>query len=116
MRTVSTSGVVTGTAAQIDIELGYVPTWVRVINTTDGEEIYVTREMLDLGTPVYGIKRLATGVSSALASAGVGVSDYVGVVEDGSGNGASVGFSIGATATLNVAAEAIVWEAGFDDE
>ena len=109
------SGTVLGTGATLNVPLGFAPDYVKVINFTDGESIEWTREMIEDGSPKYGIKEVAAGTKSVLATAAVGIDDYAGLESDGSTLGIAKGFTIGATAGVNIAAEDIMWVAHFTD-
>lgn len=112
MTTFSRSGFVTGTTGvALNVSLGFAPDYVRLINESDGEEIYWNREMTNLGTPIFGTKTVAAGTRTILATAAVGVSDFAGV--DGV---TDKGFTIGATAGVNIDTEEITWEAGHYDD
>lgn len=106
------TGTVTGTGATLNIPLGFKPDYIKVTNGSDGESVYVTREMLDASSTINGIKILAiSGVISVLTTAATGLSDYAGLESDGATLGIPKGFTIGAAATINIAAEELYWEA-----
>lgn len=85
-------GSVVGTGAAINVLLGFKPDFVRVVNVTDGAELFRFRGQT-------GVTIAATGARTVQA----GLTDYEGA--DGEG------FTIGAVAAVNVDTETLVYEA-----
>lgn len=105
-------GIATGTGATLNVELGFTPDYVILINVSDGEKIEWYRDMEDLGTELFGFKEVAAGTKSLLTTAATGVATYAGAEGP---SGSSKGFTIGATAGVNVNTEELLWFAGFVD-
>lgn len=92
------SGKVAGTGAALNVQLGFQPQAVFLVNVAAGGVVSLFwQEDMGAGT---GFKRAAAGDASQLAANGV--SKYA-----GSEAANSEGFTIGADADLNVAAEDI---------
>lgn len=83
------TGTVTGTGAQIDVSLGFVPACVLMVNETDGTRVDIYLLGQTLGTSVK-----VTGSGAATAANGIGPFA-------GTSLTASPGFSIGATASTS---------------
>lgn len=93
-------GTVEGTGSAINIELGFVPSYVKVYNY-DGVAVV---EWFAGMTDGHGLKTLPTPAVSAITSNGI--SAY-----DGTSAGFSKGFTIGADTDVNVSAETIYYYA-----
>jgi len=108
-----------GTAATLDIEIGFAPDLVRIINEDDRTELEITRRELTLGT--WGRTRAANGDHAQAANAAAGIVDFDGgaptetdpadVETDAYGNqifptdATKIGIEVGANATVNHAAD-----------
>ena len=90
------TGTVEGTGAAIDINLGFVPTWVRVFNYDGGP---VVLEWFQGMTDAHAMKFLGTPTITLLTSLGISELD----------DGVSTGFTIGADTDLNVADETMFY-------
>ncbi len=77
------SGVVTGTGAAINIELGWIPDYVKVVNITDADQIDEWFNGMDAGTSIQTNTAVATRASN-------GISAYAGTLGD-----KKKGFTIG---------------------
>ena len=102
------TGTVTGIAATINVEVGFKPTKVVVRNVTtlNANEFNEADE-----TNAYGrIITASTGVITAAGSAAAGIVQY-----DGSEGAESEGFTIGASALVNVSTNVLEWEAELAD-
>lgn len=92
------SGTVEGTGADINILLGFKPSYVRIVN----EDGLATLEWFDDMTDGHGIKMVeATGVTMSKITS-LGVTPY-----DGTAAGDGAGFTIGADTDINVSAETL---------
>lgn len=91
------SGAITGTGAAINVPLGFTPTYVEIQNITSRDELKWFKTM----AAASGVKRVAAGTGSLITANGV--SPYVGTGE------ISPGFTIGADADINVAAELLFY-------
>lgn len=100
-----TGQIVTGTAATINVELGFVPDFVKVTNLTtmDSCEYKVLDTVNDFGLDTTA----GTGAITAAASAAAGLAPYAGAAGD-----KSVGVTIGAAALPNVNTNLLLVEAG----
>ena len=87
-------GTYTGTGAAQNIELGFVPTYVRILNITDGNAgmTYMKPEGEDA-------KNIAEGAALATQAAN-GISVYGGAAP-GTALGKSAGFTAGTAASVN---------------
>jgi hypothetical protein len=84
----------TGTVAAYDFEdLGFKPRYIRVINTTSGDEECWIEGM----TAAHAFKRIAAGTGAATTSLGLTVTDR--------------GFTFGLDTDMNVASEQVYWVA-----
>jgi hypothetical protein len=92
------TGVVTGTGATLNVECGFTPSRVQLINDTG----IILEWTPGLGAG-YGIKIQASGTTLITT---LGVSTYVGVTGTN-----SEGFTIGADLDINVDTEPITWTA-----
>ena len=87
-------GASLGTGADLDAKsVGFRPRSVKLINMDSGDELHWTEGMVDGG----GLKRLAAGASSVLATLGV--------------TPLADGFRLGADTDMNVDGETLQWEA-----
>lgn len=94
------SGTVEGTGAAINVECGFTPDYVKLINIDGDATLEYTSDM----TAGEGYKIIgATGVGAQMA-ASAGVTAYAGA--EGT---ASAGFTIGTDTDVNAAAETIMW-------
>ncbi len=98
------TGTQDGTGASIDIELGFIPDWVMVINTESAtmEELQWYRGMADASAV-----KTVTGTVARTKITTLGITPL--------GDGASDtirGFRIGADTDVNVSGEALFWMAG----
>lgn len=93
-------GTVEGTAAAINVQLGFTPQAVQVINIDGDAMMWWTDDMTD----GEAYKIVAAGTNAQIATGGV--TPYAGTV---GGNGA--GFTIGADADVNATDETIIWMA-----
>jgi hypothetical protein len=106
-------GVVTGTAANIDITLGSVPAWVKLFNIDGLVELDWTADMPD----AYGMKKITDGTISYISSLGITpLGDDEGLTVSASdtttdGDTTTLtqirGFRIGADTDVNVSGERI---------
>lgn len=83
-------GTYTGTGAAVNVELGFTPTYVRVLNITDGDAgmTYIKPDGEDAAN-------IAEGAALATQAAN-GISAY-----DGTAAGDSAGFTAGTAASVN---------------
>lgn len=93
------NGTVEGTAASISIDVGFTPTWVRLINI-DGDAVLDWTDDMGAGT---GYKLVAAGTNAFVSTGGVTQA----TADDG-----VIGFKIGTDADINASAETIIWLAG----
>lgn len=93
-------GTVEGTGAAINMELGFTPSFVRLINIDGDASLDWMSSMAD----GEGYKTVAAGANAQIATNGI--TPYAGA--EGS---ASVGFTIGADADVNAAGETLHWVA-----
>lgn len=106
------TGSVEGTGAAINIQLGFVPSKVRLVNIDDAGNLDPILEWNDQMPDASGILFLAVAGPDAGAARShdlittAGISRYAGT--RGANN---AGFTIGANANVNAAGETIVWEA-----
>lgn len=106
------TGTVEGTGSAINISLGFVPRYVKVLNIDDAGDLDPEIEWFSPMPDAAGIKKLSIaddGSSSALSREYItsnGISEY-----DGVAAGATEGFTIGADGDLNVNEETLVWMA-----
>lgn len=87
------SYITTGTAAAIEIECGFKPRYVRVVNQTSGD----MEEWFEGMTDAHAIKQVAAGTRAAITSLGITPADD--------------GFTIGLDLDINVTNEQLRWEA-----
>lgn len=104
------TGSVEGTGAAINVQLGFVPDYVKCFNYDDAGGLAPTIEWWNGMTNGHGLKTLktvdsgATGNASSAKITANGISAY-------SAADAAKGFTIGADADLNAAAETIFYVA-----
>lgn len=94
------TGTVEGTGSAINIECGFTPDFVRLINIDGDATLDWTSDMGD----DEGYKFVAAGTNAQVGSGGI--TPYAGVQETG-----SKGFTIGTDADVNASAETIMWAA-----
>lgn len=95
------TGTVTGTGATININCGFIPSHVKVINET-GLAVLEWSKTMAAGK---GLKTITAGTISFIATLGITVSDS---------DDSFIGFKIGADTDVNVAAEELHWIASAD--
>lgn len=95
------TGSVTGTGADIDITLGFIPSKVEVLNVTASD--FCGMQWFSTLPDAYGIKRL-TSTWTKITSLGI-------TPLGGAAGATKLGFRIGADTDLNVAAEVMHWVA-----
>ena len=83
-------GIVTGTGAALNVSLGFVPDYVRLVNITDGNVIAEWFEGQAEGTSVRD-----TGTALATAAAPNGIATYLGTASN------PRGFTIGSGLSLS---------------
>ena len=112
-------GTLTGTGATINVECGFKPDYVRIINKTTFTQVECffttvttapsaashSQQIVETVT-AHGFNIEADGDRTAMASAAAGLAQYA-----GSPGLESTGFTIGASAVPNVNTNVIVWEA-----
>jgi len=89
------------------VELGFTPTNVHILNTSDRTELVFDSQ--DADNP-YGIAIAASGAKTTVASAAAGIS-AISTDKD-----TSKGILIGASATVNTASDAMLILASYLDE
>lgn len=94
------TGTVEGTGAAINVQLGFTPDYVKLINI-DGDASLEWISDMDDGE---GYKTVAAGTNAQIATGGV--TPYEGVTAT-----AAKGFTIGADADVNASGETIMWVA-----
>lgn len=94
------TGTVEGTAAAINVELGFTPAYVKLINIDGDATLDWTEDMAD----DEGYKFVAAGTNAQIATGGI--TPYA-----GSAASAAKGFTIGTDADVNASAETIMWVA-----
>lgn len=94
------TGTVEGTGSAINIQCGFVPSYVKVYNYDDGATMM---EWFQGMTDGHGLKSSAGATYHAKVTSN-GISEYAGTEA-----GDAPGFTIGADADLNAAAETIYW-------
>ncbi|GAB5434792.1 MAG: hypothetical protein EpisKO_41620 [Epibacterium sp.] len=94
------TGEVEGTGSAINVELGFTPDYVKLINTDGDALLEWTSAMAD----GEGYKTVAAGTNAKIATGGV--TPYEGVTAT-----AAKGFTIGADADVNASGETIIWVA-----
>lgn len=104
MATQFATGTVEGTGSAINVELGFTPGHVEIINI-DGDAFLRWNDAMP---DANGMKTVAAGTTAQITSNGV--TPYA-----GSAASASKGFTIGADTDINVSAETIVWTAWAQD-
>jgi hypothetical protein len=106
------TGTVEGTGAAINVQLGFVPSYVKVFNIDDDGTLWPTIEWVTGMAAASGWKTLkvadsgSTGNLSSAKITSAGISTYAGT--EGAN---SAGFTIGADADVNVDGETIVYMA-----
>lgn len=98
MATSVKTGTITGTAAPINVELGFIPDSVDIFNITNATHIKWVRGMGD----GKGMKTVAAGTQSFAAEGGI--TPY-----DGSAATVGKGFTIGNDAQLNANGATLVY-------
>lgn len=92
------TGTVEGTGSAINIQCGFSPDYVRLINIDGDATLDWTSDMTD----GEGYKFVAAGTNAQIATGGI--TPYAGTV-----GGDNAGFTIGADADVNASAETIMW-------
>ena len=90
------TGTLTGTGAAIDVQLGFVPQHVRIVNETKLSKL----EWFNTMANASGIKTVTAGTISKITTGGV--SPYAGAAGT-----AGAGFTIGTDANINAASDVI---------
>lgn len=104
------TGTVEGTGSAINVQLGWVPDYVKVMNLDDAGGLDPILEWTSDMPAASGMLYLKTVDSGATGNASHdyitsnGISAYT-----GSEAGDAPGFTIGANANINASAETIVW-------
>jgi hypothetical protein len=80
------TGTYTGTGAAINVQIGFVPAYVRIINITDADETYEWFNSMDAGKAIKTAAAVGTQATN-------GVSPYAGT-RGGDGAGFTVGTAI----------------------
>ena len=93
-------GTVEGTGSAINVELGFTPSVVRLINIDGDATLDWTDDMPD----DEGYKFVAAGTNAQIGSGGI--TPYAGTVA-----GDEAGFTIGTDSDVNASAETIIWMA-----
>lgn len=107
------SGTVEGTGSAINVELGFTPRYVKLINIDDAGGLDPTLEWFTGMAAAAGLKGKSiadNGATSALSQEYVtsgGITAYAG--SDTPGSEASPGFTIGADSDINASGETILW-------
>jgi hypothetical protein len=101
--------VIAGTAATINVELGFTPDYV-VVKNCDTRTVH-EYDALDT-INAYGIAVAAAGTRTQAASAAAGLAAYAGSVGTGADDAKSKGITIGASATVNQDEDVLIVEAG----
>lgn len=96
--TLFNTGTVEGTGAALNVTVGFIPRYVKVINI-DGDATMEWNSNLADGE---GFKDLPTGVMALMASAGITPTDP---------NSSVLGFTLGADSDVNVSSETLIWMA-----
>lgn len=86
------TGTYTGTGAAINVQIGFVPAYIRIINITDRDETYEWFDTMPAGTAV----KTAAAVETQAAN---GISPYLGT-RGGNGAGFTVGTAISESAKV----------------
>jgi len=106
-------GSVEGTGAAINVETGFKPRYVKVLNIDDAGSLNPTIEWFEGMTAAYGLKNLRQAVDEGGTATysvvneiitSLGISQYAGAAGSN-----SEGFTIGADTDLNVSGETIVY-------
>jgi len=104
-------GSVEGTGAAINVELGFVPKYVKVFNSDDAGSLFCTLEWFSGMAAASGLKTtsIADNGSTTLKSSekisSNGISEYAGT------EATSPGFTIGADTDVNVDSETMFYMA-----
>lgn len=112
MNPVIRTGSVEGTAAAINVQLGFVPDYVRIFNYDDAGSLFPTIEWWKGMTDGHALKTKSIaddGTTSNKSSEKItsgGISEYAGTEA-----GDSPGFTIGTDADMNVTDETIFYVA-----
>ena len=85
-------GTVTGTGAAINISLGWIPDYVKVVNLTDGDTIDEWFRGNGAATSIRTVLAVATNAAN-------GISEYAGT-EAGVGKGFTIGSAISESAKV----------------
>tara|TARA_R110001606_G_scaffold149391_2_gene289368 strand:- start:1852 stop:2175 length:324 start_codon:yes stop_codon:yes gene_type:complete len=96
-------GTVEGTGSAINVECGFLPDYVEIINLDSSAGFEKGEWITGMANP-SAYKTVASGTRTKLTTTGIGM--YAGTAA-----GFSQGFSIGADADLNVAGETIAYRA-----
>lgn len=83
-----TIGSFTGTGAAVNVELGFVPDYIRIINVTDGDNIWEWFKGMTNGHAIFTravVDNATTGNSSVASITSNGVSAYEGSSSVGKG-------------------------------
>jgi hypothetical protein len=105
-------GTVEGTGAAINIELGFIPKYVKVFNYDDAGSLFCTLEWWSGMAAASGLKTSSivddgtTTLKSSEKITSLGISEYA-----GSAGANSEGFTIGAETDVNVSAETMFYMA-----
>jgi len=94
------TGTVTGTAAAINVELGFTPSRVEIINETDPGMFIWTDSMAD------GEMQKTVGAGTTTFESSGGISAYAGVA-----GSASAGFTIGTDSDMNGSSDVLHYTA-----
>lgn len=95
------TGTVEGTGSAINVSVGFVPRYVKLINIDDAGGLEPTMEWIEGMAADSAIKTLGTPTRNLQTTNGV--TQYTGA------DGAAAGFTIGADTDMNVSAETIVY-------
>ena len=85
--------ITTGTAAEFDIEVGFKPRYVKVVNVTSRDQLEYYEGMDDASA----VKTVAAGTRTLITTLGITVSDS--------------GFTLGLDTDVNVTSEQLSWVA-----
>lgn len=96
------TGEVEGTGAAINVQLGFIPKKVELINIDDAGSLAPRMIWINGMPAASALKFLGTPSYSMITT--LGISEYAGTA-----GGNSAGFTIGADTDMNVSAETIVY-------
>ena len=106
------TGSVEGTGAVINVELGFTPKTVRLINIDDADGLDPVLDWNDQMADASGLLHLKTVDSGTTGNAGLDLITTGGITPyAGASGSASKGFTIGTNANVNASGETIVYEA-----